>query len=374
MENLVFSLINNRIFNSLEKLPEGIHENRLKDLYSLSKKHDITPIVADELEKNGLLNGQIGQLFKKEKMVAIYRREQQNFEIERISRIFERESIPFILLKGSVIKNFYPFDWLRTSADIDILINETHLEKANELLKQELNYEFQFESRHDCSYMSKSGVQLELHFKIKTQFDEMNKVFDNIWDYANPKEEGLNEHILKGEFILFYIVAHGKYHFAFGGCGIRPFIDYRLLKNKIDYSPEAFNKLIAESDCIDFLDGMEKLCKIWFDKLGFDDFTKNMSDFIINGGVFGTKSSFGDAERYLRGNKFKYYLSRIFISRERINAMYPKSKKYPVLIPFYQVKRWFRLFDKGVSESVKQELNSNSDQKEIETMMKQLGF
>ncbi len=373
MENLIFTLIKNTIFDTQEELPNNISENQLKDLYNLSKKHDITPIVAHALEKSGLSNGQIGQLFKKEKMVAIYRREQQNFELKRIRDIFQKASIPFISLKGSVIKDFYAFDWLRTSADIDILINETHLEKADELLKQELGYEFQLKSRHDCSYMSKSGVHLELHFKIKTQFDEMNTVFDKIWDYATSKGE-TNEYILKGEFLLFYTIAHGKYHFASGGCGIRTLIDYRLLKEKTAYSQESFQKLIEESCCVDFLQGIEALCSIWFDGMEFDDFTKNMSDFIINGGVFGTKSSFGDAERYLKGNKFKYYFSRIFISRERINVMYPKSKKYPILIPFYQVKRWFRLFDKDVANSVKQELNSNSDQKEIEIMMKRLGF
>ena len=135
---------------------KDLSDDELKALYKLSKSHDLAPLVGNALIKNNLLdeenpNGdenhdgdktqgaenhsgvirsEIKQKFEKQILTAIYRYENINSELETLKTAFEEEKIPFIPLKGSVIRQYYPEPWLRTSCDIDILVHEEDIERA----------------------------------------------------------------------------------------------------------------------------------------------------------------------------------------------------------------------------------------------------
>lgn len=70
----------------------------------------------------------------------MYRYKTINCELEQIGKTLEKANIPFILLKGSVIRKYYPESWMRTSCDIDILVNELDLNSAIRLLCDSLRY------------------------------------------------------------------------------------------------------------------------------------------------------------------------------------------------------------------------------------------
>ena len=58
------------------------------------------------------------------------------YELEHIKSVFEKNKIEYILLKGSVLRNYYPEPWMRTSCDIDILVHDEQLDKAVKVLTQ----------------------------------------------------------------------------------------------------------------------------------------------------------------------------------------------------------------------------------------------
>lgn len=375
-KELIFLIINREIFNIQEAFStEDFSGESLAKLLQLAKNHDILHIAAEFLEKNGLISDEaLKSALNRQKMLAVFRREQQNFEFDRVCKLFEQERIDYIPLKGSVIKDFYPYDWMRTSSDIDILIKPDDLDKAIQAITENLGFEFDGRSRHDCSLISKNGVNLELHFAIQSSFEELDKVFEKIWDYTLPCESFEHRFDLTNEFLLFYIIAHAKYHFSSGGCGIRPFIDFRLLENQLKFSEEVFSTLIKESKCEDFQKGVRKLSEVWFEHKEHSELSLMMEEFILTGGVFGTRSNLGAADRYLKGGKFKYLSSRIFAPKEQIVIMYPICKKHPLLIPLYQIKRWFRLLRKDVSSAAKSELEGQEKAKNTALLLKQLGF
>ena len=77
-------------------------------------------MVAEGLNKNGLLakeNQEVGN----EIIKAIYRHAQLSYEYVAVCDALETAQIPFIPLKGSVLRKWYPEPWMRTSCDIDIL-------------------------------------------------------------------------------------------------------------------------------------------------------------------------------------------------------------------------------------------------------------
>ena len=101
-------------------LPQGFSLTDEKALVELAKKHDLAHLVFDALSKNGLPCG--SQLAMQQYFAAIWRAEQMDHELKSITDVFETEGIHFLPLKGSVIRNLYPETWMRTSADIDLLV------------------------------------------------------------------------------------------------------------------------------------------------------------------------------------------------------------------------------------------------------------
>ena len=48
----------------------------------------------------------------------------------------EKAQIPFVPLKGSVIRKYYPEAWMRTSSDIDVLVHKEDVEKTTDNSQQ----------------------------------------------------------------------------------------------------------------------------------------------------------------------------------------------------------------------------------------------
>ena len=145
----LFKLIRNEIFGeeiTVEK--EKFSSDVLRDLYKLSKSHDVAHLLSDAIIKNGLMDTDcsVYKLFIKQQQLAVSRYERINYELKSLTEIFEKEKIPFMPLKGSVLRKFYPEPWMRTSCDIDILINEENLERATDALVNKYGYEKTIES------------------------------------------------------------------------------------------------------------------------------------------------------------------------------------------------------------------------------------
>ncbi len=67
-------------------------------------------------------------------------------------------------LKGSVIRNMYPEPWMRTSCDIDILVEKSSLDVAKKAV-QAIGFEYKGMGSHDISlffrFGSASGASLQ---------------------------------------------------------------------------------------------------------------------------------------------------------------------------------------------------------------------
>ena len=110
-----------------DKISSELTPEVLRELYELSKPQDLTHILAEALLSADLIpNGAIKDGFAKQKMTAVYRYTQIKYELARLTAALDEAKIKHILLKGSVIRRFYPRPELRTSCDIDIFVEEDH--------------------------------------------------------------------------------------------------------------------------------------------------------------------------------------------------------------------------------------------------------
>ncbi|MBR5263400.1 MAG: nucleotidyltransferase family protein, partial [Clostridia bacterium] len=230
---MLFSLIKEEIFGSNEnaEIPSAHWEK----VYALACLHDLGHIPASALERKGVAEqDELSQRMFKTQMTALYRYELNCHELKAICRVLTEEQIPHMLLKGSVIRDLYPKPYLRTSCDIDLLVKEEDLAKSAAALEAKLGYTASKEpAYHDLSLYSPSGVHLELHFNLLEHSMPMDSVLSRVWEFSLLREG--YTYVQEAAFLLFHTVAHMAYHFSHGGCGIKPFMDLKLLHDKADY-------------------------------------------------------------------------------------------------------------------------------------------
>lgn len=324
-----------------DMLSEGFYET----LYSASKAHDLAHLVGSALVNSNLLpQGEIGQKFEKKMFSAVYRYQHLNYEYVRLCETLEKAKIAFIPLKGSVIRNYYPEPWMRTSCDIDLLVHEEDLDAAVKVLCETLSYRAAEEREfHDISLFSPNGIHLELHFNILGREENLNPLLLRVWEYSAPVETGKYEHRQSNEFLLFHCLTHMVGHFINGGCGLRPFIDLHLLQAKMPYDEGVLRSLCRECGMERFYDSVLQLLQVWFGEAEHDSLTKAMEEYLLHGGVYGTQEHVVIAEQGKIGGKKKYVLHRVFMPYRLLKTQYAVLEKHKWLYPFCQIHRWFKL-------------------------------
>ena len=363
-----------------EKIISQITPEILGKLYKLSNHLDVTQITSDTLYKNGLLSNKtdVGKKFKSAQLSALIRYTRLEREQQRICRIFSDNNIPFIPLKGDVVRKYYNEPYMRTSCDIDILVHEEDLSRATKLLEENLNYSANKKAYHDISLFSPDGIHLELHFNVLEHLENIDALLEKVWDYAVPSGNS-SEYMLTNEFLMFYLVAHAMYHFINGGCGIKPFVDIYVLKEKMSFDDDLLYKMCKECGILKFYQKSCDLIDVWFGNKEHDKVTLYMEQFVISGGAYGTLYNKLSVERTVSDNSMNYLLKRIFMKKSDLQIIYPQLKQYSALFPYYTVKRWFGLLDKSKQKRIFLELKTNSciTEKEISyasDLMAQLGL
>ena len=326
-------------------------------LYKFAKAHDLAHLVGDAIASSALLpkENALYQKFVQQRRTAVYRCEQLNYELERISEVFKEKAIYHIPLKGSVLREYYPESWMRTSCDIDLFVAEEDLDKATQVLSEDLGYRVDGKSLHDIQLFSESGLHLELHFILieENRFPQMSEILMDIRSYTQEASEGEYRLQTTVEFFYFYHIAHMVKHFVCGGCGIRPFLDLWIMERKMPCDKEKLESLLRKGGIFTFYERAKTLSECWFSNAEADALALEMEDYIFHGGVYGSTENKIAVKRENTKSKIGYLFSCIFLPYEQLAQIYPSLKGKKILTPFYQVRRWFRILFKGVSKKTK---------------------
>ena len=346
------------------------------ELYRLSKFHDLAHLVGDALIKNGLLpDGEIKSKFEKQLMMAVYRYERINYELNSVREALNKAEIPFIPLKGSVLRRYYPEPWMRTSCDIDILVHEDDLNRAVASLTSDLSYRKEWKGPHDVSLFSESGVHLELHYSLieEKSIGQVESVLQAVWENAAPID-GTSEYLLSDDMFYYYHIAHMAKHFVVGGCGIRPFLDIWVLNHCKNTDSKERDALLTAGGLDSFAASAEHLSRVWFEGATHTDLTAQMEQYLLSGGVYGTTENRVSVQQVRKGGKFRYILSRIWLPYDALKFKYPSLEGKRFLLPFYEVRRWFAFpFRGNVKRSVHElKVNSTTSKNEQDAAKKML--
>ena len=344
-----------------EKEVQTLNERELEELYELSKKHDMAHVVGYCLLSNEALpEGNLKTAFSKEQMTAVFRHAQIRHELSRVCRAFASEGIEYMPLKGSVIRKYYPKPEFRTSCDIDIFLHPEDIERASAVVTEKLGYKFDIRTAHDVAFYSPSRTHVELHFDLIEENEDIRAALTRVWhdSVSNPDFPGGK--LMSPEMFITYHFAHMAKHFLGGGCGVRPLLDLWIIGNKIPFDDEKLDLLLSECKLRKFALEMMNLSEVWFCGAEHNEITRETSDYILGAGVYGKLENRIAIAQSSKKGKFGYICSRIFLPYSQMKRMYPRLEKYPLLLPFYEVKRWFRFFARRGTSAAKREMRLNS--------------
>ena len=348
-------------------------------LFHIAQAHDMTALVSQGLYQNNIFPaGEWGARFKAAQFHALRRCTQIDAERALVCGTLTEADIRYVLLKGSVLKDFYPESYMRTQCDIDILVKEETLARVQELFITQLNFVHVETSNHDVAFRTPRGVRVELHYALLEEANEqIDAVLATAWEHVTYREDNCCHGQLSWEFFVFYHIAHMEKHFLHGGCGIKPLVDLWVLSHKIGFDEKQVETLCARCGLVTFLQESLHLCRVWFDGEPHTKLTQAMENYIFGAGVYGALENEVAISQIKRGGRWGHLLHKIFVDYSTLKVSYPPLARMPFLFPFYQVVRWMRLLFTDERKRVANEINTNhtiSEEKrqEIAFLCKQL--
>lgn len=328
MKRLFFSLLRYALWED-----GSVDAKELRDavphILDIAKKHDLGQTVAYAAERLGVTDGAL----MREKDLAIFRVEKIKYAVEQVSDLLSAAEIPHIFLKGVHIRGLYPEEWMRPSCDVDVFVDADKVDAAAEALEKG-GYIRGRRHIYDVMLTAVNGCTVELHFALMSEGYQKKaaELLKNVWSYAEA--EGGHRYRMNGEMSYFYHISHMAKHVQTGGCGVRPFIDMKLLADKCDRAKA--EALLEEGGLSAFERAARGLADVWFSNGRHDGVTEVLEEYVLSGEVYGSKHN--AAAGY--GSRSRYIASRIFMPYSELKQKYPALDGKPYLMPYYTLRRW----------------------------------
>lgn len=379
-ESILFALLRAAVCGEpvTEVMKAACTPEVLEQVYILAAKHDLAHLPGHVLGNLGMPDSPPMRAMKQAAFGAVQRYLRLEYELGQICNAFEQAQIPYIPLKGAVIRKLYPEPWMRTSCDIDVLVHEEDLERAAEALVRVLSYTTdQKKHYHDMSLYSPGGIHLELHFSIQETMENIDGLLSRVWEHAVPVTG--YQYALENEFLAFHLLAHMSYHFVGGGCGIRSLLDIFLLRERSFYDEAVLRSYISRCGIEKFYDSILELIFVWFQGGTPTPLAERMERYLLSGGTYGSQEQRIAVRQQRQGGRLGYLLGRVFMPYRELKIRYRVLEKYPILFPVMQVYRWIELLFGGrLKRSVKEaKITMQTDDdvsREVNEFLRQIGL
>lgn len=353
-----------------------------EQIYQISVYHRIENIVSYAVEqickeenRREPIPEEVRKQFQKAKVTGIMRETIQHHEYEKLTKLFEEESIEHILLKGGWLKYDYPSPDMRFLTDLDILVREEELDRVAVLMEQLGYKEFSRGSKDDI-YQKEPCMTVEIHKTSAVGYESLDAYLEGIWERSRKREGYETEYLMTWEDFYLYQTGHMAKHFEHGGVGMRMLLDFLVFENERMSCCD--RRLIEEQLKLTGLLKMEEKIRELLLK-GIDRENPENAivwEYILESGTYGLFKFHVQKERNKHQSKGAYYLGRVFPKREELLFNYPQFRKYPCGF----LAAWFyRLFknliiapDKTVGEL--RALRNEKEHQKVIACMREMGL
>lgn len=334
-----------KILNSIiNKIPLALPEDtNFEKILKLAFAHRVSGMVAHGVENFAVDSATKGK-FSSELFKTAARYTAQEREVQELSADFSEEKIEHCFLKGLKISQFYDVPEMRFMLDIDVYVNPQKFEEAIKIMEKR-GYEKISTDEKDCSLTKKPFLNVDLHRELKYDFDLGYEFYKDVYSRLVSKENS-SEKIMTNEELYVYLLSHTAHHFATAGTGIKSVIDhYYILKNLVPQcNKDVLSEYLEKSGLTKFNEAFTKLTKVWFMGEEQTETTKQMGDYVVLSGAYGTDVNYyvnGVLRMGMHENKKDYFLNRLFPPYTTMCFRYPVLKKCKALLPLFWCIRIF---------------------------------
>ena len=245
IRTIIELLKQDRSFKNKDLSKINLSKINLDKLIEIISPHLIS-IIYDKIKSNPYVLSKVKKEINKEITRWIKRRLFIDASFKGISKRFNKEKIQFILLKGLVLEKKIYSPHTRLFIDLDFLIKEKDLDKADNVLK-ELGYssekdiypeDYYKEYKPHIVLINKQGnLKVELHTSLTETYAPFNiKSLDLFKDSKSLRINGLRTRVLCNEHIILHQCLHFVYVHAYDSPLISCYeISTFINKNEIDW-------------------------------------------------------------------------------------------------------------------------------------------
>lgn len=364
-EKGIMELIQCALKGGTPQLDEGFD---LEEAYAFAQERQITPLLYyGVMNIPNVMDSVAGKRFFKSAMNMGFFCSEQCQLIKSVGEAFKKEKIQHMMVKGTILRDLYPYPEMRLMSDADILIKEADYDRIKPIMT-ELGFEEQYESDHELVW-KKGQFSIELHKRLVPSYNkDYYEYFGDGWKIATIIDEETKECSMSLEDNFIYTFVHYAMHYRNGGIGVKHVTDFFVFMDKnpqLDfiYIENELEKL----QLLEFWKNTKKLLDVWFNSAPSDDVTDFMTAKIFGSGAYGTLKDKINSEAVRTGNtgknvKRKRLFTAIFPGLAGMRQKYPVLKKAPVLLPVMWVVRWFEaIFKPSKIKEQKRRLDMLSD-------------
>lgn len=302
----------------------------------------------------------------------------------RLSRELAEAGIDHIVMKGLVLRNFYPIPELRTFGDVDLVIRREDRERCHGKM---LRLGFQVKNDWEPVYSYRRGMEYyELHTEIM-EVDVSDRAdyrgyFGALWEHTVTTEEHRME--FSPEYHFLYLLTHLAKHVVGSGAGVRMILDVAVFVQhygeNLDWSyvREELKALALEAFAATVLAFAEHCwnisCPMKRQSVS-EEILKAFGEFTMAGGIFGREArdsgtnALAGAERETGSvSKGAAMIRRLFPSAASIGNRYTYLKEKPWLLPAAWVHRLVKTRDSWKQHAREARDILHSDKEEVRAL------
>lgn len=307
-------------------------------LVDLAVKQQVYSIIAPILSDTNIPKEQMQALEVQNKNELIRLIAMKN-ELEEIKLELLNNGIDFMLVKGSVIRDYYPQQKMRQMSDIDILYKAENQGKLISIMKNR-GYHLETAAANSDDFFKPPFYSFEFHRQIFDENDAFHPDFD-LWERAYADAQNPCEYHISKEDIFIYSLCHMYDHYSLSGCGIRFVCDiYVLLKELDNLDWDYINSTFVKFGFNKFCETAIGLARSIFMNKQETACEQELFDFIMTCGVYGKSLEITELiENKYNGSRLKYVMHRLFPPKSVMVGNYIQLRKRPYLLPAYYVIR-----------------------------------
>lgn len=262
------------------------------------------------------------------------------------SQTLSRNGIDHILMKGYILREYYPVPELRTFGDIDIVIRPQDREKSDVLLHDlgyhlETDWEPVFSYTRDVEYYEIHTEIMEVNVSDKADY---RGYFRDPWQHT--ESFGDCRYQFKPEFHFLYLLTHIAKHVTGSGAGVRMYLDVAAFLRRFGASLD-WNWIRQELEKLRFTDFTNIVLLLVQEAFGVEspiplqaveeETMRSFLEFTMDGGVFGRVGRDSGAESMKKQSRGREKISRIGTVARRL---FPAAKTIENRYTYLQDKPW----------------------------------